>query len=209
MIHMPCHQRFFESDGMLPPEITSSGRPIPIKLGVDSATIALRMFITTINIIDEKKKFGARWCPKIRKNCLPYSAAQSRIHCSGSAVLRSTTFAMLVQLVIPITAEIVITLDFPAAARRKMTRRRFASTKDLGQPHQKRVQPRRCTSADCARENGNHSGNQRRKQTDRQRYSAAMPDHRKYLFPSYRFKQKFRHGMTEQFSDPYTRIASS
>lgn len=45
---------FSESDSMLPQEITSSGRPIPIKLSVDSATIALRMFITTINIIDEK-----------------------------------------------------------------------------------------------------------------------------------------------------------
>ena len=55
---------FSESDSMLPQEITSSGRPIPIKLSVDSATIALRMFITTINIIDEKK-FGARWCHKI------------------------------------------------------------------------------------------------------------------------------------------------
>ena len=42
---------FSESDSMLPQEITSSGRPIPIKLSVDSATIALRMFITTINII--------------------------------------------------------------------------------------------------------------------------------------------------------------
>ena len=49
---------FSESDSMLPQEITSSGRPIPIKLSVDSATIALRIFITTINIIDEKK-FGA------------------------------------------------------------------------------------------------------------------------------------------------------
>ena len=55
---------FSESDSMLPQEITYSGRPIPIKLSVDSATIALRMFITTINIIDEKK-FGARWCHKI------------------------------------------------------------------------------------------------------------------------------------------------
>ena len=38
---------------------------------------------------------------------------------------------MLVQLVIPITAEIVITLDFPAAARRKMTRRRFGTDKKI------------------------------------------------------------------------------
>ena len=64
--------------------------------------------------------------------------------------------------------------------------------KDLGQPHQKCVQPRRCTSADCAEENGNHSGNQRRKQTDRQRYSAAVPDHRENI-SSHRIgsKQKF------------------
>ena len=34
---------FSESDSILPQEITSSGRPIPIKLSVDSATIALRL----------------------------------------------------------------------------------------------------------------------------------------------------------------------
>ena len=47
----------FES--MLPHEICSSGRPIPMKLKVDSETIALRTFITTMNMIDDIK-FGAR-----------------------------------------------------------------------------------------------------------------------------------------------------
>ena len=43
----------FES--MLPHEICSSGRPIPMKLKVDSAMIALLIFMTTINMIDEAK----------------------------------------------------------------------------------------------------------------------------------------------------------
>ena len=47
----------FES--MLPHEICSNGNPIPMKLKVDSETIALRTFITTMNMIDDIK-FGAR-----------------------------------------------------------------------------------------------------------------------------------------------------
>ena len=47
----------FES--MLPHEICSSGRPIPMKLKVDSAMIALLIFMTTINMIEEAK-FGVR-----------------------------------------------------------------------------------------------------------------------------------------------------
>ena len=46
-------------ESMLPHEICSSGRPIPMKLKVDSETIALRTFITTMNMIDDIK-FGAR-----------------------------------------------------------------------------------------------------------------------------------------------------
>ena len=40
----------FES--MLPHEICSNGSPIPMKLKVDSAMIALLIFMTTINMID-------------------------------------------------------------------------------------------------------------------------------------------------------------
>ena len=43
----------FES--MLPHEICSNGNPIPMKLKVDSAMIALLIFMTTINMIDEAK----------------------------------------------------------------------------------------------------------------------------------------------------------
>ena len=58
------HQAFVsiassDSESILPHVITSTGRPIPIKLSVDSATIALLMFITTINIIEEIK-FGVK-----------------------------------------------------------------------------------------------------------------------------------------------------
>ena len=48
-----------DSESRLPQEITSRGSPIPIKLSVDSATIAARTFIITINMMDEIK-FGAR-----------------------------------------------------------------------------------------------------------------------------------------------------
>ena len=55
---------FSESESMLPQEMISIGRPIPRKLNVDSAMIALLMFITTINIIDETK-FGSKCTRKI------------------------------------------------------------------------------------------------------------------------------------------------
>ena len=60
IIHQyPESRAFSESESMLPHDMISIGRPIPIKLKVDSATIALLTFMTTMNIIDEKK-FGAR-----------------------------------------------------------------------------------------------------------------------------------------------------
>ena len=49
---------FSERESMLPHEITWSGRPIPMKLSVDSATIAPRTFMTTMNLMGETK-FGA------------------------------------------------------------------------------------------------------------------------------------------------------
>ena len=55
---------FSESDSILPQEITSTGRPIPIKLKVDSEMIALRTFIITMNIMVDMK-FGARCFHKI------------------------------------------------------------------------------------------------------------------------------------------------
>ena len=51
----------FES--MLPHEICSNGNPIPMKLKVDSAMIALLIFMTTINMIDEAK-FGSQVFPQ-------------------------------------------------------------------------------------------------------------------------------------------------
>ena len=58
------HQAFVinalsDNDNRLPQEITSSGSPMPIKLNVDSVTMAERIFITTINMIAEIK-FGPR-----------------------------------------------------------------------------------------------------------------------------------------------------
>ena len=58
--HEPVRSAFSERESILPQEMISSGRPIPMKLNVDSDTIALRMFITTINMIEETK-FGARF----------------------------------------------------------------------------------------------------------------------------------------------------
>ena len=54
-----CHQCILCSESTLPHEITSTGSPIPMKLKVDSATIAALTFMTTINIIDGIK-FGTR-----------------------------------------------------------------------------------------------------------------------------------------------------
>ena len=50
---------FSDRESILPQDITSNGKPMPIKLSVDSATIALRTFITTMNIIEETK-FGVK-----------------------------------------------------------------------------------------------------------------------------------------------------
>jgi len=57
--HAPVRSAFSESESMLPQEIISSGKPIPIKLRVDSDTIALLMLITTINMMEDIK-FGAK-----------------------------------------------------------------------------------------------------------------------------------------------------
>jgi len=60
MIHqLPVSSAFSESDSMLPQDTTSSGSPSPRKLSVDSARIAPRTFIITMNRIDGRK-LGAR-----------------------------------------------------------------------------------------------------------------------------------------------------
>ena len=71
MIHqLPVSRAFSARESILPQEMVSSGRPKPIKLNVDSATMAERMFMTTINRMDEKK-FGARWPNSSRKKPPP------------------------------------------------------------------------------------------------------------------------------------------
>ena len=55
----PVSRAFSESESMLPQVTTSTGRPMPIKLSVDSASMALRTFITTIKRM-EGRKLGAR-----------------------------------------------------------------------------------------------------------------------------------------------------
>ena len=74
---------FSESESMLPQEMISIGRPIPRKLNVDSAIIALLMFITTINIIDETK-FGSKCTRKICQKLPPIHFAAIRYSLSRS-----------------------------------------------------------------------------------------------------------------------------
>lgn len=119
----------FES--MLPHEICSSGRPIPMKLKVDSAMIALLIFMTTINMIDEAK-FGVRCFHKTCRKLPPIHLAAMtyplfRI-CFTSV---RTTLAILGQLVIPIINEILKMLAFPKIACNKMTSSRFGMLKKI------------------------------------------------------------------------------
>lgn len=60
MIHQEFDRSAFsDRESILPQVITSTGSPIPMKLNVDSAMIALLTFITTINIIEDMK-FGVK-----------------------------------------------------------------------------------------------------------------------------------------------------
>lgn len=163
---------------MLPHETTSIGRPMPRKLSVDSAVMALRMFITTMNEMDEKK-FGARCCRRTWKKPPPMQREASTY-----SLLRSlrtsvrTTLAMLAQLVSPMTSESVSTFAvprMPAAARRAAG---FGhAQQNFGQPHQETVQPVRRAAADRAEQNGDGCGQQRGKNADGQRNAPAVPDH--------------------------------
>ena len=71
MIHQdPVISALSDRDSILPHVITSIGSPMPIKLKVASEIIAVLTFMTTINMIDEKK-FGTRCFHKTRKNPAP------------------------------------------------------------------------------------------------------------------------------------------
>ena len=89
---------------------------MPMKLSVDSATMALRMFMTTMNMMEERK-FGARCFQRTRKNPAPMQRAATTY-----SLLRScntsvrTTFAMLVQLVTPMTKAMLTALALPRIA---------------------------------------------------------------------------------------------
>lgn len=102
----------------------SIGSPIPIKLKVASEIMAVLTFITIMNIIDEKK-FGIRCFHIMRKNPAPIHLA-AMIY-SLFRICRTSvriTFAILVQLVTPITIERLTTFAFPIIACNKMIRRR-------------------------------------------------------------------------------------
>ena len=57
--HAPRFSACWERVSMLPQEIISSGRPMPRKLRVDSAAMAVDTLMTTINRIEDTK-LGAR-----------------------------------------------------------------------------------------------------------------------------------------------------
>ncbi len=117
MIHQELDESAFSArDSILPHVITSTGRPIPIKLRVDSATIPLRTFITAINIMAGIKagircfRSTCRKPPPIHFDAMTYSLFLS---CRTSLL---TIFAILIQLVIPVAKEILSTLASPSAA---------------------------------------------------------------------------------------------
>ena len=98
----------------------STGSPIPRKLSVDSATIAERMFMTTMNMM-VLMKLGARcfirMCmklPPIMREIRTYS--ESRIFLTS--VL--TILATLIQPVIPIIMDIPTTFLWPITACMKI-----------------------------------------------------------------------------------------
>ena len=111
--HAPLSSAFSDSESILPQLMTSNGSPSPIKLRVDSAAMAERMFITTMNMMDGKK-LGARCRRRIWKNPAPMHRAASTYSLPRSrrTSLR-TTLATLVQLVTPMTTDRLTTLAFP------------------------------------------------------------------------------------------------
>lgn len=57
--HAPRFSACWDSVSILPQEMTSSGSPMPRKLRVDSAAMAVDTLITTMNRMDDRK-LGAR-----------------------------------------------------------------------------------------------------------------------------------------------------
>ena len=107
------------------------GSPMPIKLKVASEIIAVLTFMTTINIMDEKK-FGTRCFHKIRKNPAPIHLAAmiySLFRICRTSV--RTTFAILVQLVTPITRDRLSIFASPIIACSKMIRSRVGILKNI------------------------------------------------------------------------------
>ena len=117
MIHQDLViKAFSDRDSILPQEITSSGRPIPMKLRVDSAMIAERMFITTMNIMEDTK-FGTKCLSKIWKNPPPMhfeATTYSALRICRTSV--RTIFAMEHQLVTPMTTAMDTALGLPRIA---------------------------------------------------------------------------------------------
>ena len=70
----PDRRAFSDRDSILPQEMTSSGRPSPKKLKVDSATMAPRRFMTTMKRMAEKK-LGNRCRTSTWKNPPPMARA--------------------------------------------------------------------------------------------------------------------------------------
>lgn len=92
------------------------GSPMPIKLSVDSDTMALRTFITTMNMMDETK-FGVRCFQRMWKKPAPMhleATTYSLFRICRTSV--RTTFAILVQLVMPMTKDILKTFASPKIA---------------------------------------------------------------------------------------------
>ena len=114
--HAFVSMAFCARDIMLPQETVSAGRPMPRKLSVDSAAMAELMFITTMNITAERK-FGIRCLTSIWKKPPPmhFEACTKSLDLSCRTSLL-TILATLIQLVTPITTEIVNMLPAPSTA---------------------------------------------------------------------------------------------
>ena len=118
---LPVIRARSERDSMLPQETVSMGSPMPRKLNVDSATMAERTFITTMNMMEERK-FGARCCPRMwakrppmAREAITYSLPRS---CRASV---RTTFAMEYQEVRPMITAMDTGVATPQMACRNST----------------------------------------------------------------------------------------
>ena len=117
MIHpSPVSSAFSDRDSMLPQDTVSSGRPRPIKLSVDSDTMAPRTFMTTMNSIDGRK-LGSRWFQRMWKNPPPVlrATATYSLRRSRRTSVR-TTRATAIQPVAPSTSDSVHGSFAPSAA---------------------------------------------------------------------------------------------